>query len=131
MADLQWAPNHDNEAGYIDVLVPVLTKGIQYPVYVTAGDGSVHAKGAAFVVFEMHNVTFSQYTQMRETDLAFSSVESDVSKAVTVAVPEPDRVTFNNWNATLIHRPGVDTEMDENHTRYERVYWRFTKLVAT
>jgi hypothetical protein len=127
---LQWAAAHDNEAGYIDIPAMVITRGIQYPVYVNAADGTVKAKGAPFVEFIMENVTPAQYETMRVTDLGFSATDlTDVSKEVTVTVYRTDRATLDNWNATLVHRPHVDAEWDGEV--YSTVRWLFKMLEAT
>lgn len=134
---LQWAPNHDNEAGYVDVLpnkagesVAMVTP-IRYPVYIPAGDRTMKAKGDAFCELEMLNVTFADYTSMRETDLGFTSSENDISKEITISLLEPDQVTWNDWNVIVIHRPGVDTELNTTGAWYARVYWFIVIVEAT
>jgi hypothetical protein len=124
----QWAAGHDNEAGYQDIPGRPTTRGIQYPVYVTALDGTVHPKGAPFVIYDFNNVETADYISML-TALGFSGDPDDVSAPVTLAVPEYDYTTFNDWNATCVHRPGVDTEWDG--TKYPRVHFVFKQLEAT
>lgn len=137
MTDLQWAPGFDNEAGYVDIITnkagqsTAMVQPIRYPDYVRAADGSMKAKGSPRTTITIENVSFADYTTIRETNLGFSADESDVSKEITVSLPEPDQVTFNDWNVILTHRPGVDTELDITGSFYARTTWDIIIIEAT
>jgi hypothetical protein len=137
MTVLQWADGHDNEAGYVDILLNTagdsvaIAPGISYEIYENAADGSVKAKGAGSMRITMVNVSFADYIQMRETDLGYSVDPDDISRNVTVTVPRPGLSALDDFNAICVHRPGVDAQLNVDATRYQSVSWLLKIVGAT
>lgn len=137
MTTAQWAPNHDNEAGYVTILAntagdsAALITPIKYPAVVIGGDRSAKTKGDPYVDIDMINVDFSVYTTMRETTLGFSSSESEISKDITIALLATDQSTYNNYNATVYHITGDDAVVDDSGMFYARVHWRVVIVGTT
>lgn len=124
----QWAPGHDNEAGFVAILPnkagssTAMISPIRFAEYAYSGAITAKGKGEKFCEIEMSNVSFADYTSMRETDLGFSGFD-DTSTTITIQLDDPDQSTTSNYNATLIHRPGVDTELSDDGRRFARVVW--------
>lgn len=137
MTVLQWADGHDNEAGYVSILLNkagqslAIAPGITYETYVTAADGTVKAKGAGSMRIIMTDVSLANYITMRETDLGYSADPDDISRNITITVPTPGLATTGNYNAICVHRPNVDAQLSPDGTRYQTVSWLIKIVSAT
>lgn len=106
----QGAAGHDNEAGFTTLNPqPRCPQGIQYPVYINAASNVTYPDGAAFCVWEFENLKIAQYEAIL-TLLGLTTSASNVSGLVTIQTVTHARGTFANYNATVVHRKGEDTE---------------------
>jgi hypothetical protein len=125
----QVAVGHDNTAGLATVSAskPPKTQGVQYPRYITAGSGVVYPDGAPFVVWAFEHLTAAEYVAVL-TAMGLTDSPASVSADVTLRTIGHDRVTYRNYNATVVHRKVEDTNYSGG--LYRRATFTFKQLEA-
>ncbi len=124
------APNHDNVAGFTTLATPpVCPRGIQYPVYIEAASGKVYPDGTGFCWWEFNDLTEAQYEAVLAA-LGLTTVANNVSAPVTIQTVTHDRSVFANYNATVVHKKGEDTEFADNRFLSARFLFKQLEAVA-
>ncbi len=122
------APNHDNVAGLTTLVYPLICpRGIQYPTYIEAASGKVYPDGAGFCWWEFNDLTEVQYEAVLAL-LGLTTAVTSVSAPVTIQTVTHDRSVFANYNATVVHKKGEDTEFADN--RFLSARFLFKQLEA-
>ncbi len=124
------APNHDNTAGFTTLATPpVCSRGIQYPAYIEAASGKVYPDGTGFCWWEFNDLTEAQYEAVLAA-LGLTTATTSVSGPVTIQTVTHDRSAFANYNATVVHKKGEDTEFADNRFLSARFLFKQLEAVA-
>lgn len=124
----QAAPNHDNVAGFTTLATPpICPLGIQYAEYIQAASGKVYPNGTSFCVWEFNDLTEAQYEAILAI-LGLTTAATSVTGPVTIQTVTHDRSVFANYNATVVHKKGEDTEFADN--RFLSARFLFNQLEA-
>lgn len=123
------ASGHDNTAGHTTLTMPIHSTGLLYPRHMVAISGIVYATGAPYSVWTIQHLTVAQY-QAILTAAGISAVYSD-SNEVTVSDIIPDRSTYADYNATIVHMSDKDMQWAGHHDRWiQQATFTFIKLEA-
>lgn len=115
----QAAPNHNNEANFVDFSTTLLASknikppkcpvGIQYNEYITVADGSVVGKGVPFVVWEWEDLEADEYEAVLDA-FGLTWAADSISGDCTVAqLTDRNADTYTNYNGTVVHIKAQDT----------------------
>lgn len=120
------ASGHNNGAG-LTALTGYLSpssSGVIYPEFIAVMSGDVIAHGAAYFEWTFAPLSDANYTLLIGYHGLTLNTPSTASALVTVREVNRDRSTWITYNATAIHRPGVDG-------RFSSGLWRGVKITYT
>lgn len=120
------AVGHNNNAGLVTLsgsLTPV-SSGVLYPEFVATLDGTLVAHGAAYIEWQFSPLTDANYTALLGYHGFVLGTPSQATALVTVRDVGRDRSTYTVYNATAVHRVGVDGQ-------FQRGLWRGVKITYT
>ncbi len=122
------APGYDNVAGLVVFDPQPQCPGISYPLRRHVGNGLMLVDGAPTATVTFNVLRVDQYLAILSAlDLSTTDV-TDESGLVTVRLPGPDRVTFADYNATVLHNRRDDVRFGGHN--YHNVRFTFIGLVA-
>lgn len=114
----QAAAGNNNAAGLVDVEC-FSERGMEYPEFLDALDGSVIPQGALFVVLRINALKYSTYI----TELAKFGLSSTVFSANCTLRSQKDDGSWANYNGIATHR--------NNRTRSESGgMWLDTEIIV-
>lgn len=122
------ADGHGNYAGLAQITplnTGFSTSGVRYSEFIPLADGTWKPYGALYEEVTYINLQISEYTAILAV-LGLSNDFDDTSNEVTYRTIGADHATYTSYNATVVHRKGVDTDFTNNV--YARAVFLFTKL---